>query len=59
LCGLTIKTINDLNTVKEINNPENVDERESDAIFNKWIDNNTINYTLINFMDSKEYTESF
>jgi len=59
LCGLTIKTINDLNTVKEINNPENVDERESDAIFNKWIDNNTINYTLINFMVSKEYTESF
>gem|GEM_PF-3848073 len=59
MCGLTIKTINDLNTVKEINNPENVDERESDAIFNKWIDNNTINYTLINFMVSKEYTESF
>jgi len=59
LCGLTIKDIGNYTTIKEINNPQYVDARSSNAIFNKWIDNNTINYTLKSHtIGSKEFTES-
>lgn len=59
LCGLTIKSTDRLITIKDINNPDGVDERGSDAVFNKWINNNTIHYTLKNHLGSKDFTESF
>jgi len=59
MCGLTIKSTNNQITLKDINNPQLIDTRGSDAIFNKWIDNNTIHYTLKNHLGSKDFTESF
>jgi len=59
MCGLTVKANENLQTLKEINNPESADTRNNKAIFNKWIDNNTINYTLKDHVgNSKDFTIS-
>jgi len=59
MCGLTVKSTDNLITLKDINNPQLLDTRASDAVFNEWIDNNTIHYTLKNHLGSKDYTETF
>jgi len=45
-CGLTVKNTSTLKTVLEINNSENVDERNKKTVFEKWIDNRTIGYLI-------------
>jgi len=59
MCGLTIKSTSNTYTLKEINNPDSADTRDSKTVFNEWIDNNTISYTLKNHLGNKDYTESF
>lgn len=45
-CALTVKSTPTLQTVVEINNPENADERNEKTVFEKWIDNRTIGYLI-------------
>lgn len=56
-CGLTVKSTHTLETLKDINNPEYLDARTQRVTFDKWVDNNTISYSLEGYRGLEERVE--